>query len=163
MTPNDTTEHVIPHSDVVVQAIAGTLSAACGIELTEVPEETGKADGMVIAVISLVGDIDWSVFFGLPRDTAVSLSAKFAGFDIPFDSADMGDVVGEITNVFAGRVKAILDVRQINTDISLPSVMRASSMEVLTQHNTASFRAYFDSPCGKLWTGVIAGDSGFMA
>ena len=88
-----------------------------------------------------------------------------AGGDLPdlFDSDDMGDVIGEITNVFAGRVKAILDAREIKADISLPSVIRANSMEVLTQRHMTSFRACFDSPCGRLWTGVIAGETGFMA
>lgn len=157
MAPQDTDLQTIPNADVITQALSGTLSMACGLELAEIPEENVESDGVVIAVISLVGDIDWALFIGLPRDTAVSLAEKFAGFEIPFDSDDMGDAVGEITNVFAGQVKAILETRDIKADISLPSIMRASGVEVLTRKHVAAFRACFSSACGHLWTGVIAG------
>ena len=47
-------------------------------------------------MISVLGDVDWAVFLGLPKATAEAVTEKFAGFAIPFDSNGMGDAVGEL-------------------------------------------------------------------
>ena len=70
----------------------------------------------VLSVISLVGGVDWSIFLGLPKDTAVALAKSFAGFDIPFESDDLGDAIGELSNILAGNVKARLDRVGIKTE-----------------------------------------------
>ena len=114
-------------------------------------------DGVVIAVISLVGDVEWSVFLGLPRQTATVVAAKFAGFEIPFDSEDMGDAIGELTNILAGQVKALLDQRKVKVELSLPSVMRAESLHVLVQSKVVTRKTCFNSPLGRFWTGVTVG------
>ena len=148
------------HSDIVNQATREVFAMTAGLELTAHEEDLDlTADGVIIAVISLVGGVEWSLFLGLPRSTAEAVAAKFAGFEIPFDSADMGDAVGELANILAGQVKTNLDRVGVQADISLPSVMRAQSLSVLIQSNTASRKTCFDSPLGKLWTGVTAGQN----
>jgi CheY-specific phosphatase CheX len=117
---------------------------------------------VVIAIISLVGQVEWSVFIGLPRATASALAAKFAGFEIPFESPDMGDAVGELANIIAGDVKARLDSRGVKADISLPTVIRAQDIHVLVQRNAHTMRNCFQSEVGPLWVGVTAGKGGFM-
>jgi len=87
----------------------------------------------------------------------VAVAAKFAGFEVPFDSADMGDAIGELTNIFAGQVKTLLDNRGIKSNISLPSVLRADNLQVLIQRHSSSSRICFDSALGKFWTGILAG------
>lgn len=148
----------LEHQDCVIESAIGVFNTTCGIEIT--PQEDGPdlgADGVILAVISLVGELEWSIFLGLPRATAASVAAKFAGFEIPFDSPDMGDAIGEMTNIFAGEVKMALDRRKVLVEISLPSVMRAKNFEVLVQRNTATRKTCFSSPLGSLWTGVAAG------
>lgn len=146
------------HAECVPEAAANIFNSTCGVQVTPAScENVDTADGIIIAVISLVGDLEWSIFLGLPKPTATEAAAKFAGFAIPFESADMGDAVGELTNIFAGEVKAILNKRGVNVEISLPSVIRAQSIEVLVQRSSAAEKVCFDSPLGKFWTGVTSG------
>jgi chemotaxis protein CheX len=147
------------HTACVAQAASQIISATCGVTLEPLHDDEDLAtDSVIIGIISLVGDVEWSVFFGLPSDTAVAAAAKFAGFEIPFDSADMGDAVGELTNMLAGQVKLNLDQKGVSANISLPSVIRAENMTVLVQRHTEVDKKCFDSPLGKLWTGVTVGN-----
>jgi len=126
-------------------------------EATTAPDASLETDGVIIAVISLVGDVDWAVFLGLPCDTAVSIAGRFAGFEIPFDSEDMGDAIGELTNILVGQIKAILDSRGVKADISLPTVMRADSLEMLMQTDSRTTRTFYESPLGGIWIGLVSG------
>ena len=146
----------LPHSDSVIQASADTFQSLCGIELRPTEDAAETNDGTLIAVISLVGDLDWSIFLGLPRDTATAVCAQFAGFEIPFESEDMGDAVGELANILAGQTKALLDAAGVKAEISLPSVMRAESLSVLLPRHATTVKYDFDSDLGPLWTGIIA-------
>jgi len=166
MEISETTETTMvnsEHTACVAEAASQIISATCGVTLEPLDEDEDLAgDSVIIGIISLVGDIEWSVFFGLPSETAVAAAAKFAGFEIPFDSADMGDAVGELTNMLAGQVKLNLDQKGISADISLPSVIRAENMTVLVQRQTAVEKKCFDSSMGKLWTGVTTGNQTSM-
>ena len=149
---------ITQHTECIAQATIDIFSATCGLTLEPVSDDTDLADDeVIIAVISLVGDVEWSLFVCLPRDTASALAAKFAGFEIPFESEDMGDAIGELTNILAGDVKLKLDAKAIKAELSLPSVMRAESIEVLVQRNSVIRKTCFNSSAGKLWTGVSVG------
>lgn len=155
----------VQYLDVVPKAITDVMASTAGIEVSQCsPENQMSPDGVIIAVISLVGDLEWSVFLGLPRQTAINLAKTFAGFEIPFESEDMGDAIGEVTNIMAGQVKAILDTRGVLVEISLPSVIRANNLEVLIQRGSAGQKVCYESSLGTLWTGVVtSGEAGFMA
>jgi CheY-specific phosphatase CheX len=117
-------------AETVKQAVEATFAVICG----EKPEllSFGKSDTSatgVIGVISFVGDPTWSMALLVPQETAPALARKFAGFDIPFDSPDMGDAVGELANVLAGDVVARLEMRRIKAQMSLPTVARGQIAE----------------------------------
>jgi chemotaxis protein CheX len=153
------TNTLIENADAVCQATEQVMEMTCGIEITplQTTDDDSQTD-MIIALISIVGDVDWAVFIGLPAETATNLAMKFAGFEIPFDSPDMGDAVGEMTNILAGQVKAMLDGRGIKADISLPSVMRAKGIHLLVQKGGQCAKVCYDSPLGRFWTGVLSVD-----
>lgn len=157
-SPNAGTDSsILERHCFVAEATVSVFGSTCGIEIEPLSDDQDlTADGVIIAIISLVGDVNWSIFIGLPRETASVIAAKFAGFEIGFDSEDMGDAIGELTNILAGRTKAILDRRDIKAEISLPSVIRVDSLHVLVQQNLVVERMCFDSPLGKFWTGVLA-------
>lgn len=164
MGASETTEKITDLKNIVPLAITEIFNATCQLDLKVVPPDPDiNHNGIVIAVISLMGDVDWSVLLGLPRDTATAVAEKFSGFAIPYDSEDMGDAVGELTNIFAGQVKSLLDQQNYRAEISLPSVIRADSMEVLMQRDSAGAKTCFESSVGKLWTGLVMGKSpGFV-
>lgn len=119
----------------------------------EATQETLKCDG-VVGVIGLVGDVEWGLVVGIPRDTAPKLAEGFTGFEIPFDSDDMGDAIGELTNLLAGDVKVNLDRVGVASDISLPQVFRGEGIEVLRPPRVPSMVLSFESSCGPFWVAV---------
>ncbi len=147
----------VDHREVVTRATVDIFNATCGVQLQplEQPQDQSGSDGVIIAVISLVGDIGWSIFLGMTRTSASTFAMKFAGFEIPFESPDMGDAIGELTNILAGQVKNTLDRQGIKIKISFPSVMRGESLEVFSRSATHATKMCFESPEGRMWTGVI--------
>lgn len=158
MTQCTQEEALTANQDCILEAVTEVFSSTCGVAVKAI-EMTSGPGSKIVSVISLVGDVEWSLYLGLPQDTAGKLAAKFAGFEIPFDSPDMGDAVGEITNILAGNVKARLDRRGVKADISLPSVMRVDSLEVLSSHTHPMLKSCYESELGLLWTGLVAGKS----
>jgi CheY-specific phosphatase CheX len=156
-----TTESFAMYKECLQQAIGDTLQAICGISIQPLGNDGEVATHeVIIGVISLMGDAELAVFIGLPKGTAPALVAKFAGFEVPFESPDMGDAVGEVANMLAGSVKNILDAKNIKVNISLPTVMRAENLQVLLQHGGPSAKMGFASELGPLWVGISTGKSG---
>ncbi|MFN7927430.1 MAG: chemotaxis protein CheX [Blastocatellia bacterium] len=80
----------------------------------------------IISVISFVGTFPWTLVLALPQSTAEAMVEKFAGFEIPFDSEDMIDAVGELINIVAGVASGHAESYGIISRMSLPSVARGS-------------------------------------
>ena len=143
--------------DCVVEAVSSTLEWLAGERPGYLGETTiGAAlqcEG-IIGCISLVGDIEWSLVISMPEVTAVPLAAGFAGFDVPFDSADMGDAIGEVANLIAGELKVHLDGIGIAADISLPQVFRGATIEVMQLPHVPSKLLSFESLCGPFWVAI---------
>ena len=148
----------LQHVDCVTSAAVELFESTCAATLEPVAGDAHAAepDGVIVAVISLVGDVEWAVLLGMPRDTASGVATKFAGFEIAFDSEDMGDAIGELTNIFAGLVKANLDRSGVRVEMSLPSVMRGESLEMLSRTGIRAELTCFGSELGKVWAGVLA-------
>ncbi|NLW88016.1 MAG: chemotaxis protein CheX [Planctomycetes bacterium] len=159
------TQTVCEYWNCVTASAKDVFASTCGVQLEETPPEEGcENESLVLAVIALVGDVEWSLFLGLPTGTAVEVAKKFAGFDIPIDSPDMGDAIGEMSNIFGGKVKAMLDPKGVKADISLPTVMRAEGLHMMSQRQTESQKTCYSSPMGKMWIGVVSGkNAGLMA
>jgi len=153
---------IAEYQQCISEATEDLFSSTCGVQLQlKQNDERLTSDGVVIGIISLVGDVEGTIFLGLPRQTASALVARFAGFEVPFDSPDMGDAAGELANILAGNVKKKLDAKGVKADISLPSVIRVESLEVLVQRDSVSVRICYDSPVGTLWTGVTTSKDDF--
>jgi chemotaxis protein CheX len=139
-------------SEAVIVAVERTYAAICGEKPIAQTSAPPLADyPCVAAIISFFGDVPWSLSWVLPRDTAVALSLKFAGFDIPFDSSDMGDVVGELVNVLAGDVVAELEKRRMKAQMSLPTVARGSHLTLLPEKSGAVGQLNFRATQGACW------------
>jgi CheY-specific phosphatase CheX len=143
-------------SEAVRDAAIEFFGTYCGMQPCECPDEQVDTPGPgIMGVISFFGDPVWSVSLVMPEPTAVTAARLFAGFDIPFDSADMGDIVGEMANVMAGDIVARLDARGITTQMSLPTVARAHDVEILSNSNACAARLKFESPNGGFWFRLV--------
>ena len=151
------------HWGCVTQGLSEVFTMACGsaIEPQEGADPASEVGGPVLlSVVSLVGDLEWTCFLGLPQPTAEALAQAFSGFEIPFDSEDMGDAVGELANLFGGGVKALLDKKGVKVEISLPSVMRGDNLHMLPQKGFSIKQQVFQSPHGPVGAGVMCGKFG---
>ena len=121
---------------------------------TSVTAETDGSDG-IVSIISFVGDVTCSMVFGLPEDSAVEMAEKFAGFSIPFDSPDMGDVVGELANVLAGVINGQLERAHLKTQMSLPTVARLGEIKMLLPGNLSYQKLHFFADDTPFWVKIV--------
>lgn len=128
------------------KSVIDSFNKICGDVSALTSDETDFTHGMKIdGIISFVGDLTFSMILVLPHATAEAMSMKFAGFEIPFDSEDMGDVVGELTNVLAGVLCGHLEAAGIKAQMSLPTITRGSDFEQLMSENLLQQQMYFIS------------------
>ena len=120
--------------DAVKESVDKTYAAYCGETPKIVNGNANSIDDTCVAgIISFFGTTPWSLSWLLTRESAPAVAKKFAGFDVPFDSADMGDLAGELVNVLAGEVIAQLERRDIKAQMSLPTVARGAPLELMPE------------------------------
>ncbi len=125
------------------------FTTSCRTPAAERSADPGAAPTSgVVAVIPFLGDPLWSLALVLPEAAAVAAARGFAGFDIPYDSPDMGDLVGEMANVIAGDVVARLEAARVSVRMALPTVARGQDVELLPPTRACESRLTFSTPSG---------------
>jgi chemotaxis protein CheX len=157
-TNTDRTQALKPDQvECVVEGVRAAMAWVAGEEPQLLGEATTegslKCEG-VVGCISLVGDVDWSLVLSIPRATGPALVENFVGFEVPFDSDDMGDAAGEMTNLLAGEVKVQLDGIGLAADISIPQVFRGEIIEVIQLPHQPSKLLSFECQFGPLWVAI---------
>ncbi len=109
----------------------------------------------VAGIISFAGDQPWSLSWALARETAPALIQRFTGFEIPFDSPDMGEAVAELVNVLAGEVIVQMEKRRMKAKMGLPMVARGCPLELMASRSSAATRLDYTCAHGRFWIGVI--------
>lgn len=123
-------------------------------------EDTVKGAGIegIIGIISFVGTLPWTLILALPQPTAVSVADKFAGFEIPYDSEDMIDAVGELVNIWAGAASREAETAQVLSRMSLPSVARGN-LQMRFPSATPIHRLHYMSPTGPFCVMLVTSPS----
>ena len=147
-------------ADAVRAAVEQTYSAIAGEKPVRQPDGSHALCPCVAGIISFVGQSPWTLSWFLTEDTAPAIAQKFTGMDIPFDSGDMGDVVGELVNVLAGEVVAQLDRRKITAQMSLPTVVRGSPLELMPEKGTDDLQLDYTSSQGTFWLRLMSASKG---
>ena len=144
--------------DSLDAAVGATFSAILGgwPSFVASVEDSTRCPRMV-GIIAVIGDVSWSLSLGFPPETAARMAEKFAGFEIEYDSEDMGDVIGELANVLAGDVVAKLDELGIKVGMSLPTVARVSDLHLLEPSAVQSLRFRYSSTEGEFVVGLAMG------
>ncbi len=148
----------VPHGEVVPVAFQEAIESMCGFRPQQTDEDADAHDGAIVfGSISVLGSVQWSVVLGFQQAAAAKIASAFAGFDIPADSEDLGDAIGELANITAGLIQRKLATRNVVIDISLPVVWSASSIKSLIRRNTTCDHVHFQCDAGKLWSTVTVG------
>lgn len=134
--------------DCVKESVRATFSMILGSEPAENENQDKIGGAGVVGTISFVGDITWLLMLELPKQSAITFSNKFCGFEIDYDSPDMGDAVGELANVLAGDIVGRLSRAGIKVGMSLPTIMRGTNVEPILPKDVAKTQIGFTSPGG---------------
>jgi len=140
---------------IVCQVVRDSMVSTFETILGSQPEYAGdheekKIGDGVVGIISFGGDVSWLLMLALGRQSACSIASGFCGFEIDYDSPDMGDVVGELANVLAGDIIARLKAEGMQTAMSLPTIMRGHDVEPLLPRGAPSKKMHFTTPNGDL-------------
>lgn len=145
----------------IVGAIAQTVGMFAGAEPKPVPvNQATRICDAICGTISFVGDQSCSMMMCCPRESAIELALALAGFEIDYDSPDMGDAIGEIVNIIAGDIVARMESHGISIAMSLPTVFRGHDVERVLPHNMVSCCTLFEMVTSSFWVDVISGQTG---
>jgi len=150
----------VPHGDVVGEALKRVLRSICSVELETTDEPFVTSTGnTVISMISIYGEVQWTISLGFEEASAVGMASRLAGEQILFDSEDLGDAIGEITNMVAGEIKRALINRNMQIQITLPTVMAATQIRWLVHSTTSTSHdvVRYTSPLGKIRIALTVG------
>jgi chemotaxis protein CheX len=121
-----------PQQEALEASVVATFEAIIGsAPRPRVCDQGRRAVSGAVGMISLLGDIGWSVMVVLPPESAVPLAQAFTGFEVEYESDDMGDVVGELVNVLTGDLLARLEAAGTHAQMGLPAVMRGDEIRMM--------------------------------
>ncbi len=129
--PISSGQYKVPHSECAVEAFKSTFKKACRLTLQPyAPESQITISGNeVYSVMYLSGGIDWLLQMGFNGKAAVAAASNLAGETLSFDSPDLLDAIGEVTNTVAGELKRLLLDRDLSVNrLALPTVMSANNI-----------------------------------
>lgn len=139
-------------SEIVKESVINTFASICGetpeyIEL----EEDNKAplNGIIGNIAVFNQEVTFSLMMAIPKETAVNISEVFMGMQIPFESEDMGDLIGEIANILAGDVAANIERVGFRGQSSLPTATKGSDLTLFMPNKSPSTKLKFNTNCGE--------------
>lgn len=140
----------------VTEAVSTSLTGICGVTpvrlgLTAPAEESIS----IIAGIPFTGDPGWILSALLPQETAKGLAKAFAGFDIPPDSLEMTDAIGEIVRNLAEHVIARLGAAGMKTQMTLPMVARGDPVRLYPSGAASLLLFGYEIPQGRFWIRIV--------
>jgi chemotaxis protein CheX len=139
--------------DMVVTSVENTFASICGDtpDLVEQFKDLAPLNGIIgnIAVFNPLHTL--SIMLAVPKETAMAISVKFVGMEIPFESDDIGDLIGEISNILAGEVAANVETIGFRGQSSLPTATRGSDLRLFLPNKPPSARLRFKGEDGEFW------------
>jgi len=102
----------------------------------------------VSGIIGMSGDVVGSVVLSFPKPTAEKLVASFCGMDLPADSPDFADAIGELVNMVSGCAKGMFVDKDVS--ISCPSVVIGADHSINVRSDTPCISIPCTTDCGDL-------------
>lgn len=137
--------------DSVIRSVESTFESISGSkpDIVSQPESNSPLNGMIgnIAVFNPVHTLSMMII--IPKNTAISLSRIFCGMELPFESDDMGDLVGEIANILAGEVAAGVEQVGFVGQSSLPTATRGSDLKLFLPNKPPTAKLHFTCNSGE--------------
>jgi CheY-specific phosphatase CheX len=155
--------HEIPAeiTGLVKESVINTFASIIGSkpDYLEQSEETSSLNGVIGNIAVFNQHHTLSLMIVIPRETALKLSELFIGVEIPFESDDMGDLVGEISNILAGDVAANIETVGFRGQSSLPTATRGSDLTLFMPNKPPTEKMKFIGPSGEFWVNMALSES----
>ena len=161
-----TNEAVIPEE--LVACVKASVSSVFQKSFGDLPtfqsdeDETKKIGDGIVGIISFTGDMTWLMMMGFPKTSAAGLFGRFAGFELEYDSPDMGDVVGEMSNILAGNIVGQLGENGVKCAMSLPTLIKGHNVEPLLPRDFPSKKLIVTMPEGITIVKVVGAKLGMI-
>lgn len=136
----------------VTEAIQTSFTPFCGGSVTG-PSLAVPAEGdiYIAAGIPFSCTPPWILTLLLPKASALAMTKALAGIDIPLESTDMTDAVGELVNILAGHVVERMEVAGHQSAMSLPMVARGEHVKFYPAHAANLRMLSYHTPAGRFW------------
>ncbi|MFP8488683.1 chemotaxis protein CheX [Gracilimonas sp. Q87] len=149
-------------SDIVKDSVINTFSSICGeapryVEISDDNKE--PLNGIIGNIAVFNPDLTFSLMMAIPKETAFKISESFLGVELPFDSDDMGDLVGEIANILAGDVAANIEKVGFRGQSSLPTATRGSDLTLFMPNKPPTVKMKFSGNCGDFLLNMAMSES----
>ncbi len=147
--------------DSVKNSVQNTFESISGVQ-PEYVDDTDHGEPMngIIGNISVFNSLHTlTLMVVIPKATAISLSEVFCGMELPFESDDMGDLVGEISNILAGEVAANIELIGFTGNSSLPTVTRGSDLKLFLPNKPPTAELQFNGSGGEFWVNLALCES----
>ena len=131
----------------VKESVLNTFESIIGEELEYVEEnDNGEPLNGIIGNVTVFNpEHTISLMLAIPKDTALVFSEAFIGMPLPFESDEMGDLVGEISNILAGDVAANVEKIGFRGQSSLPTATRGSDLTLFMPNKPPTKKMKFAS------------------
>lgn len=150
-----------PLVDSVVECVKNTIESIVGDqpEYIESDDNGSPMNGIIGNIAVFNTEHTLSMMIAIPKETALSLSEVFCGVELPFDSDDMGDLVGEISNILAGDVAASIENIGFVGQSSLPTATRGSDLTLFLPNKPPRAKLKFSGVGGDFWVNLALSES----
>lgn len=157
----DISEIPVEIVDLVKESVVNTFASICGSEPEYLKQngKSGPVNGIIGNIAVFNPDHTLSLMIVIPKETALSLSEVFIGMQIPFESDDMGDLVGEISNILAGDVAANVESIGFRGQSSLPTATRGSDLTLFMPNKPPTEEMKFRGLTGEFWVNMALTES----
>jgi chemotaxis protein CheX len=102
----------------------------------------------MMSLMTISGDYSWSFTLMLPPESACEFCRAFTGFDFPYESPDLADLVGELVNILAGDVTARMQADGMAAKMGLPMVTRVTEPRMHCLSAVPVTQMWFQSDSG---------------
>lgn len=145
----------------VKESVLNTFESMLGEELEYVEHSNG--DGLLNGIIGNItvfnSDHTITLMLAIPKDAALFFSEVFIGMELPFESDDMGDLVGEISNILAGDVAANVEKVGFRGQSSLPTATRGSDLTLFMPNKPPTKKMKFKSDSAEFLLTMVLSES----
>lgn len=150
-----------PIAEIVKESVINTFASICGSAPKFIEEEDKKEplNGIIGNIAVFNPDLTFSLMLAIPKETAGKISEAFIGMELAIDSEDMGDLIAEIANIFAGDVAANIEKVGFRGQSSLPTATRGSDLTLFMPNKPPTVKMKFEGEVGQFWLNMALSES----